>query len=121
MAPYERLEAWKVSHELALAVYQATKTFPKGELYGLTAQARRAALSVPCNLAEGSGKRGPRDFRRYVDIARASLNELGYLLRFARDFDILPVEPYERLTQLLNRTGFLTWRLYRSLSRASAR
>src|SRR5437016_5142474 len=85
MQPFERLEAWKVSHELALAVYRATESFPRQELYGLTSQARRAALSIPTNVVEGSAKRGPAEFRRFLDISLGSLAELAYLLIFARD------------------------------------
>ncbi len=68
MQPYERFQAWCVSHELALAVYAATNKLPRAELYGLTAQMRRAAFSVCSNIAEGSAKRGKREFRRYLDI-----------------------------------------------------
>src|SRR5207247_4194408 len=64
MPRFEELEAWKRSHELALAVYQATKTFPKAELYGLTSQTRRAAFSVPANLVEGLARRGIKELRR---------------------------------------------------------
>lgn len=116
MIPYERLEAWRLAHELALAVYRTTKGYPKEELYGLTSQTRRAATSVPTNIVEGSARRGPREFRRYLDTARASLAELGYLLRLARDLQILPADACAELTNLLNRTGFLTWRLYKSMS-----
>ncbi|MGZ8399314.1 MAG: four helix bundle protein [Gemmatimonadales bacterium] len=57
--PYEKYHAWRVSHSLALEVYQATEQWPRSELYGLTAQTRRAALSVPTNIAEGAAKLGP--------------------------------------------------------------
>jgi four helix bundle protein len=87
--PYERFEAWKVSHELALAVYAATRGWPRSELYGLTSQLRRAALSAPTNIAEGSAKRGPAEFRRFLDYSLGSLSELAYLLRFARDGQFL--------------------------------
>jgi four helix bundle protein len=59
MMPYEKLLAWKVAHELALKTYHVTDSWPKNELYGLTAQIRRAALSVPTNIAEGVAKSGP--------------------------------------------------------------
>src|SRR6266540_382379 len=62
--PYERLHAWKACDELTVAVYKATERFPRHELYGLTSQARRAAFSSAANIAEGSAKRGPREFRR---------------------------------------------------------
>jgi four helix bundle protein len=82
MMPYEKYDAWKASHELALAIYRSTEAWPVAERYGLTAQTRRAALSVPTNIAEGSAKLGPREFRRYLDISLGSLSEISYLLRF---------------------------------------
>jgi hypothetical protein len=66
--PYEKLLAWKVAHQLALETYTITENWPRNELYGLTAQTRRAALSIPTNIAEGVAKSGPREFRRYLDI-----------------------------------------------------
>jgi four helix bundle protein len=89
MVPYERFDAWKVAHQLALQVYTETERWPINERYGLTAQVRRAALSAPTNIAEGSAKRGPRELRRYLDIALGSLSEVSYLLRFSRDRCIL--------------------------------
>ena len=67
MMPYERLEAWQSCHALCLETYHVTASFPKSELCGLTSQMRRAAFSAPANLAEGSAKRGAREFRRYID------------------------------------------------------
>jgi four helix bundle protein len=87
--PCEKFEAWKVTHELALAVYRATEKWPKSEQYELTGQTRRAALCAPTNIAEGAAKRGTRELRRYVDIALGSLSELSYLLRFSKDCGIL--------------------------------
>ncbi|HKH83934.1 MAG TPA: four helix bundle protein [Gemmatimonadales bacterium] len=83
--PYERFDAWKATHQLALQVYQVTEGWPANERYGLTTQIRRAALSAPTNIAEGSAKRGSRELRRYLDIALGSLSEVSYLLRFTRD------------------------------------
>src|SRR3954453_18288141 len=84
MMPYEKLLAWKVAHELALEVYRTTESWPKTELYGVVSQLRRAALAIPTNLAEGVAKSGPREFRRYIDIALGSASELSYLLLFSR-------------------------------------
>ena len=78
MAPYERLHAWRECHALALAVYRATKGFPAEERYGLTSQMRRAGFSAAVNIVEGSARRGPREFRRFLDIALSSLTEVGY-------------------------------------------
>ena len=118
MQPFERLEAWKVSHELALAVYRATESFPRQELYGLTSQARRAALSIPTNLVEGSAKRGPAELRRFFDISLGSLAELAYLLIFARDRGVLTREGWAELETLRKRSAFLVWRLYDSLRKS---
>ena len=115
MLPYERLEAWKVCYALVLRVYQATDLFPKHELYGLTSQARRAAFSAAANIAEGSAKRGAREFRRFLDIAIGSLAELAFALRLAKDLGYLQEPAWQELDELRRRSGFLTWRLCRSL------
>jgi len=116
MMAYEKFDAWRVCHKLALEIYQITEAWPAHERYQLTAQTRRAALSVPTNIAEGASKRGPREFRRYLDIARGSLSELAYLLLFSRDRGILDQETFGRIKQLCNKAGQLTWGLYKSLA-----
>lgn len=58
MMPYERLTAWRAAHAIAVEIYKTTQAFPKNELYGLTSQLRRAAFSIPANIAEGAAKRG---------------------------------------------------------------
>jgi len=113
--PYERFIAWKACHEMALAVFVATRSWPRSEIYGLTAQARRAAFSVPANFAEGSAKRGSREFRRYLDISIGSLSELSYTLRFVRELDLIGLGEYQRLEHLRADAARLTWLLYRSL------
>jgi four helix bundle protein len=116
MIPYERFDSWKIAHQLALEVYDVTECWPVRERYGLSAQIRRAALSAPTNIAEGSAKWGPREFRRYLDIALGSLSEVSYLLRFSRDRGILDDPKFQALDHLRNRAGQLTWRLYASLN-----
>jgi four helix bundle protein len=118
MMPYEKFEAWQIAHELALEIYRVTDDWPKEERFGLTIQLRRAALSAPTNIAEGAAKRGNREFRRFLDIALGSLSEVSYLLRFSRDRELLTPESWLELETLRNRSGQLTWRLYRSISRA---
>jgi len=115
---YEKFEAWKAAHQLALLVYDVTNNGPTQERYQLTSQVRRAALSIPTNISEGAAKRGRTEFRRYLDIARGSLSELTYLLHFSRDRGLLDVETMERLDALRNQTGKLTWGLYSSLGRS---
>ena len=73
---YRNLIAWQKAMELVLEVYKATKTMPKEEIYGLTSQMRRAAVSIPSNIAEGQGRKTPRDFKNFLSIALGSLKEL---------------------------------------------
>ena len=117
MAPYERLHAWRESHELALAVYQVTKTFPTEEQYGLTSQIRRAAFSAAVNIVEGSSRRSRKEFRRFLDISLSSLTEVGYALRFSREAGLLPDEDWSALNDRQCRARFLTWQLYKALGR----
>lgn len=115
--PYERFVAWKQAHALALETYRVTDGWAKEERYGVTIQLRRAALSAATNIAEGASKRGPREFRRFLDIALGSLAEVSYLLRFSRDYGLLTPESYASLESLRNEAGRLTWRLYHAVSR----
>ena len=87
-APAQRFEdllVWQKSHALVLCVYQATRKFPREETYGLTAQCRRAAVSVPANIAEGFKKRGRADKARFMNMAEASLEEARYYFMLAKD------------------------------------
>lgn len=115
MLAHQKLKAWELCHELALAVYHSTASWPNRELYGLTSQTRRAAVSAAANLAEGASKRGQREFGRFVDMSLGSLAEVAYLLVLAKDLNLLDVRTYEALEHLRGRAGGLTWRLARSL------
>ena len=114
MAIYERLKAWERCHQLCIAVYNRTNTWPTAERYGLTSQAR-AAHSAAANIAEGCAKKGPKEFRRYLNISLRSLSELSYTLRLARDLNILSQEEWLDLDELHRKAGGMTWLLYRSL------
>ena len=114
--PYERLHAWKACDDLTVAVYKVTKTFPREEMYGLTSQARRAAVSAEANIAEGSAKRGSREFRRYLDISIGSLSELANLLHVAKRLEYLSSEQWREIDVLRARASKLTWHLYNSLN-----
>jgi len=107
MLAHERLQAWKLCHELVLAVYAATASFPKHELYGLTSQARRAAFSAAVNIAEGAAKRGPTEFRRFLDISVGSLAELAYILRLAKDLALLDEPNWLALERIRRQAGRL--------------
>ena len=116
MAPFERFEAFQLCHQLALAVYRETATFPLQERYGLTSQARRAAFSAPANIVEGSVKRGKAEFRRYLDIALGSLAELGYAIRFAHELGFLDANKRAALDKAHTRASKATWVLYASMT-----
>jgi four helix bundle protein len=89
MLSHERFQAWKLTHELVLAVYRRTQSWPIQERYGLTSQIRRAVVSAAANIAEGAAKRGGREFRRYLDISLGSLAETSYLLLVAKDLGLV--------------------------------
>ena len=82
---FQELVVWQKSHSLVLNVYRETSNFPKYELYGITSQLRRAAVSVPANIAEGYRKLGLADKVRYFNIAQGSLEEVRYYLILSRD------------------------------------
>lgn len=117
MVKCERLLAWHIAHDFAKAVYRATDSFPKSERYGIVSQMRRAALSVPTNIVEGTAKRGPGEYRRFLDIAWGSLAEMWYLLLFSEEMEFLTTERRKELEQLRSRTAKLLWGLYRTVAR----
>ena len=121
MFAHERLQAWKLCHELVLAVYRATASFPKHELYGLTSQARRSAFSVAVNIVEGAAKRGPAEFRRFLDISVGSMAELAYTLQVARDLKLLDQKSWFALERIRKHAGFVRWKLYAAVGNAVSR
>lgn len=82
---FQDLEMWKLSHAWVLKIYKVTEAFPKHELFGLTSQLRRAAVSVPANIAEGFRKRSAADKARFYNISQSSLEECRYRLILAQD------------------------------------
>uniref|UniRef100_A0A7V4GA82 Four helix bundle protein n=1 Tax=Desulfobacca acetoxidans TaxID=60893 RepID=A0A7V4GA82_9BACT len=102
MRDFRKQKVWEKSHSLTLAIYRATESFPREELYGLTNQMRRACSSIPANIAEGCGKNGDADFARYLQIARGSASELEYHLLLARDPGFLGEVEYLQLSTETN-------------------
>lgn len=97
MSDYKKLAVWGKSHQFALNIYRVTATFPKDELYGLTSQIRRASVSVPPNIAEGSGRGGNPELIRFLRIAAGSAHEAEYQLLLAHDLGYLNDELYKQL------------------------
>lgn len=102
MQDFHNIQAWQKSHELTLEVYKATETFPSHELYGLTSQLRRAAYSIPMNIAEGCGRSSEAELARFLDIASGSASELDYQLLLAKDLRLLDQKTYEDLCENLD-------------------
>lgn len=97
MGDYRKLKVWERSHRLTLGVYESTRSFPREELFGLTGQLRRAASSIPANIAEGYGRGGDAELGRFLKIARGSASELDYHLVLAHDLTYLESSRYEYL------------------------
>ena len=101
MKDFKKLKVWEKAHRLTLDVYQASATFPREELYGLTSQIRRSCLSIPTNIAEGCGRSSDTDFARFLQISIGSASEVEYLLLLGRDLDLLVHEEYEELNSVV--------------------
>ncbi len=84
MRDYTKIEAWKLADDLAVAIYEQTRAFPREELYGLTSQIRRAACSVAANTVEGASRESKRDYLHFLYIARGSLSETGYFIHLSQ-------------------------------------
>ena len=111
MQRYTDLKVWQRSHALALEVYRRTEEFPDKERFGLTAQLRRAAVSVPTNIAEGSRRQGAQDYARFLNIAEGSVAETGYLLLLCRDLSYLEPTLAEKLSAEVEEIGRMLYAL----------
>ena len=80
MKDYRKIQAWQRSHPLTVEIYRLTKLFPKEEMFGLTSQMQRAASSIPANIAEGAGRDGAAELKRFLTIALGSASELDYFV-----------------------------------------
>ena len=102
MKSYKDLDGWKKSMQLVKDVYLLIKSFPKEELYGLTTQIKRAAVSVPANIAEGIGRNYKKDTIQFLHISRGSLYELETLLNVAEMIGILKDEDFKTISDNIN-------------------
>ncbi len=106
---FQDLIVWQKAHEFVLSVYELTGTFPREELYGLTSQFRKGAVSVPANIAEGFKKKGRPDKARFMNIAQGSLEECRYYLILARDLGYAkPAPAFEQLDDVSRLLGSYT-------------
>lgn len=103
MRDYKKLKVWTKAHELTLTVYgELLPAFPKNESLHLVSQVKRAAYSIPMNIAEGAGKNSDKDFTRYLDISLGSAHELEYCCLLAKDLDYIPNELYDKINGHIN-------------------
>ena len=107
ISSFQQLETWQEAHKLVLMVYRVTKEFPNDEKFGLVSQMRRAAVSIPANIAEGFKRRGVQDKLRFYNTSESSLEELKYYFILSKDLDYIPanqnlISHTETVGRLLN-------------------
>ncbi|HVS91120.1 MAG TPA: four helix bundle protein [Mucilaginibacter sp.] len=103
MHNFKDLLLWQESHQLVLKIYKLSEDFPKSEMFGITSQLRRAAVSMPCNIAEGCGRYTPKDFANFLQIALGSTNETDYLTLLAKDLNYLSADKFDSVQEHLNK------------------
>jgi len=115
--PHRNLLAWQRTMDLAVEIYQTTRTFPKEESYGLTSQLRRAAVSAPSNIAEGAAGRTRQQFSNFLSNAIGSLNEIDTQLELALRLGYVTRTDYDRLYKALDECLALTYGLRKAVNR----
>jgi len=117
MESYQELEVWKKAIELVTDIYRITKTFPNEEIYALTSQVRRAAISVPANIAEGWGRNMTKEYIQFLRIARGSLLEVETHLIVSRNLQYLNDQPFGIILQKIQEINKMLNSLINSLSK----
>ncbi|MBR5911536.1 MAG: four helix bundle protein [Bacteroidales bacterium] len=102
MRDFHNYKVWNKGHQFALNIYKKTKSFPKEELFGITSQIRRAATSIPFNIAEGCGRRSDAEFAHFLNIAAGSASEVEEELLLSYDLGFLDETAYEQLNSDVN-------------------
>ena len=113
MARYRDLIIFQKADKLAYEIYKLTQSFPKNEMFGLTSQLRRAALSIPTNIVEGHARKSKKEFRQFINISLGSLAETEYLFNFSKRLGYHTVS--SDTEYLLEEVGRVLWSFYRSL------
>ena len=118
MRPHEKLDVWRVAMDFVVTIYKATESFPKEEKFGLTSQVRRAAISVPANIAEGAARRSPKEFVHFISNAQGSASELETELLIAHRLGYLREGTYLEMRDTLDKIGRMLIGLTRHLDKA---
>jgi four helix bundle protein len=114
---FKNIKAWRHADELTVAVYSATKYFPREELYGVTSQLRRAAVSVPANIAEGASRDHQKEYLYFLNIANGSMAEVTYLLHLSNRLGYLKDSDYANLEQMCAETAKTLYGLIKSVKK----
>lgn len=99
---FRNIKAWQYADDLAVLVYSMTRSYPKEELYGLTSQVRRAAVSAAANIAEGASREHEKEYLHFLNVARGSIAEVEYLLHLSRRIGHVKSNEYERAEAVRN-------------------
>jgi four helix bundle protein len=121
VASYRDLHVWQHSMDLLMEIYNVVKLFPKEELYNLTSQMKRCAVSIPSNIAEGSSRRSTMEFMRYINIATGSLAELETQLIVAERLHYISINVLPGLMEQTDRISRKLQKLYESLKQKKSR
>ncbi|GMN06972.1 four helix bundle protein [Croceitalea sp. MTPC5] len=116
MYNYRDLIVWQKSMNLVELVYKITTRFPSEEKYGLTSQIRRSAVSIPSNIAEGTGRNSKKSFRNFLEISNGSINELKTQLEIAEKLSYIPKEELNTTLKLCNEVQKITYTLIKKYS-----
>jgi four helix bundle protein len=116
MGDFKKLEVWHRAYRLALATYRVTGSFPKSELYGMVSQMRRAAVSIPTNIAEGCGRKRDGEATSFLRYSLGSTSELDCLIMLARDLGYLSQDAYQSLADEVAAVGRMLTALIRHFS-----
>lgn len=119
MRPHEKLDVWRRAIDFVVTVYKMTESFPRDERFGLVSQIRRAAVSVPANIAEGAGRRSSKEFKYFLSNAQGSVSELATELLIAHKLGYLNQKTFEIGNDELSSIGRMILGLSRSVSRDS--
>jgi len=121
MAPFRTLKVWQHAQRLAIECARAAKRFPDADQKVLAEQLLRASSSVPLNIAEGSARKGSKEFRRFLDVARGSLAEVESALDLAKELEYIDAEDYARLDAIATETAKTLWGLLRKVGDTAMR
>ncbi len=111
------MDVFKLAHELTLRMYKETRAFPRFELYSLVSQMRRAASSIPMNIAEDAARNSMAEYRRFTSMAKGSVGEISYQIILSRDLGYINIDGSDDLTDAYDRVGMMLTRLAQSLEK----